>query len=254
MRTEFSSWPPLKAIAAAPEPAALREPVRVAFVGYPLAHKGWPLFLDLFAAAHQLGPYTFYHFCSERSGQPMTGMISVPTQADRHDRSRMITALTEHGIELVVALSPWPETFSYVAYEAFAAGADVVTLACSGNIADAVRAHERGVVLRDAAALLRFFTGFDAARYAMAQRAAGRSPGRIVLTGTTATYDPEAGSGDAPPLTTSDPALAIMICGVPFSGERDGNCYRFDLPEGTEEVAPGIAVRAARDAVRGRRP
>jgi hypothetical protein len=112
----------------------------------------------------------------------------------------------------------------------------VITLACSGNVADAVRAHSRGVVLRDAAALLRFFTELDAARYVIAQRAAGRNPGRIVLTGTTATYDPADSTGDAQPLTTSDPALAVMAGGVPLPGERDANCYRFDLPDGTAEV------------------
>jgi len=41
----------------------------------------------------------------------------------------MVAALAEHAIDLVVLLSPWPETFSYVMHEALAAGADVVALA-----------------------------------------------------------------------------------------------------------------------------
>jgi len=36
-------------------------------------------------------------------------------------------ALAAREIDLVLVLSPWPETFSFVAHEAFAAGADVVT-------------------------------------------------------------------------------------------------------------------------------
>jgi hypothetical protein len=182
---------------------------------------------------------------------PMTGMISVAAGADRHDRSGMITALAEHGIDLVLVLSPRPETFSYIAHEAFAAGADVVTLACSGNVADAVRAEGRGVVLRDTAALLRFFTEMDAARYVIAQRAAGPRPGRIVITGTTATYDPAAVDGDADPLTTQDPALSVIAAGPLLMAERNGDCYRFDLPDGTREVRlvsrfqPPVALYAA---------
>lgn len=234
-------------------PHVLREPARVAFVGYPAPHKGWPLFMELFAAAQRLGPYKFYHFRKEGSGMPMTGLVSVSAQADRHDRGGMIEALTEHAIELVLALSPWPETFSYVVHEAFAAGADVVALACSGNVADLIRAHERGVVLRDRAALLRFFMELDAARYVMAQRAAGRQPGRFVLTGTTATYDPAAGGADPELVTTPDPALCIIADGAAVPAERDGDCYRFDLPVGTRHVrvvsrfAPPAALYAGAD-------
>jgi hypothetical protein len=238
---------------ATADPRILREPARVAFVGYPLAQKGWPLFMDLFAAAQKLGPYRFYHFRKEGNGMPMTGLVSVTAQADRHDRSGMIEALTEHAIELVLALSPWPETFSYVVHEAFAAGADVVALACSSNVADLVRARERGVVLRDRAALLRFFMELDAARYVMAQRAVGRQPGRFVLTGTTATYDPAAGGAGKEPLTTPDPALCIIANGSAISAERDGDCYRFDLPAGTSQVrvvsrfVPPVALCAGAD-------
>jgi hypothetical protein len=247
----FQAAPADAAPAGSADQGVLREPARIAFVGYPLAHKGWPLFVDLFAAAHALGPYTFYHFCADGSRMPMTGMISVAAGADLHDRSGMITAVAEHGIELVLVLSPWPETFSYVAHEAFAAGADVVTLAVSGNVADAVRAHERGVVLRDTASLLRFFTEMDAARYVIAQRAAGLRPGRLVITGTTATYDPAAGDGDAEPLTTKDPALSIVAAGALLAADRDGDCYRFDLPDDTREVRlvsrfqPPLALYAA---------
>ncbi len=142
----------------------------------------------------------------------------------------MVEALAEHQIDLVVALSPWPETFSYVAYEAFAAGADVVTLACSGNIADAVRAHERGVVLRDAAALLRFFTEFAAVHYVIDQRRAGRRTGAMRLVGTTASYDP-AVADPADRLEVADPLFALFAGDAPLAAAIDGEHYRFELPE-----------------------
>jgi hypothetical protein len=136
----------------------------------------------------------------------------------------------------VLVLSPWPETFSYVTFEAFAAGADVVALADSGNVVDAIRGHDRGVVLRDDRALLRFFTEFAAVRYVVAQRRAGRRTGTMRLCGTTATYDPADPDSDIDLLTTPDPLLAVIAGDAVLAAERDGDRFRVALPDGAGQV------------------
>ena len=57
--------------------ATLGAPARIAFVGYPLPHKGWPLYADLVRAAHAIGPYRFYHFGIATTHRPMPGLACV---------------------------------------------------------------------------------------------------------------------------------------------------------------------------------
>ena len=218
-------------------PHGLAGPVRVAFVGYPMAHKGWPLFVELVRQARDLGIYALFHFASADSLQPMDGLTSIAAQVDRYDRFAMVTAMRAQAIDLVAILSPWPETFSYVLHEALAAGADVVTLADSGNVADTVRRLDRGVVLRDAAALLRFFTDLHAVAYARRRAAAGIATGTLRICGTTATVDLDAADGPDPRrFETVDPDLHALAGETMLAPEIEGGCYRFVLPEGTQTV------------------
>ena len=55
-------------------------------------------------------------------------------------------------------LSPWPETFSFIAHEAIAAGAKLICLSDSGNVAELVRNLDIGRILPDSDALIDFFT------------------------------------------------------------------------------------------------
>ena len=233
----------------------LTRPVRVAFVGYPMAHKGWPLFLDLLRDCRDLGIYRFYHFAAADSLQPRDGLTCVAAQVDRYDRFAMVAALTGAEIDLVVLLSPWPETFSYVLHEALAAGADVVALADSGNVADAVRRHGRGVVLRDAAGLRRFFADLHAVTYARA-RAGQRPPrGALHVCGTTATVDLAAEDGPDPRrFETVDPDLRLVAEGGELAGTICSDRYAFDLPPGLGRVrlvsrwlVPGIVRPGSAD-------
>jgi hypothetical protein len=223
-------------------------PVNIAFAGYPIAHKGWPAFQTLVERMRGIAAYRFHHFSSPATLRPMDGMVCVPVQADRYDRHAMTAALAAHAIDLVLVLSPWPETFSFVTYEAFAAGADVITLAGSGNVADAVRRHGRGVVLRDEAALLAFFGDGDAIAYASVRRAADPSPGALRLLGGTATIDPMEDDGPDPGrLATTDPDLRIIAAGREIPPCRDGDRYCFELPEhaGTIRLVSRSIVPAA---------
>ena len=160
-------------------------PVRVAFVGYPMAAKGWPLFQALMRAESHNPAYAMFHFATAETLHPMDGLTTIAARVTHHDRDAMIRALVAHQIDLVLVLSTWPETFSYVAHEAFAAGADVIALASSGNVPDAIRRTGRGVVLADDGALLVYFARGAAAAWVL-RHAGLRGPGLLIATGSCA--------------------------------------------------------------------
>ncbi len=170
-------------------------PVRVAFVGHPGAHKGWPAFLALVRECGGDGAYRFFHFADAPAPPPESRPaeirhVAVQVAPDRRDATR--EALEAHAIDLVLMPAPWPETFSYVAHEAIASGADVVTLADSGNVAAAVLRSGRGVVLDDPSACIDFLVSGRAVEYVRLCYAQGNQVGRLVHCGTTATLPPHA--------------------------------------------------------------
>ena len=64
-------------------------------------------------------------------------------------------------------------------------GADVIALASSGNVPDAIRRTGRGVVLADDGALLDFFARGAAAAWVL-RHAGLRGPGLLIATGSCA--------------------------------------------------------------------
>jgi hypothetical protein len=162
-------------------------PVRVAFVGYPVAHKGWPAFVEVAAAIESLAAYEAFHFTALPSDPAPPNVSTIPTKVLPGARGAMTAALVAHSIDLVLVLSTWPETFCLVAYEAVAAGADVIALPGSGNVADMVLATGRGVVLPDVAAIVEFFTGGAAIEYVRMCGEQGSEIGRVESCGMTAT-------------------------------------------------------------------
>lgn len=172
-------------------------PVRVAFVGHPGAHKGWPAFLALVRECGGDSAYRFFHFADAPAPPPSPEIrppgirhVAVQVAPDRRDATR--EALEAHAIDLVLMPAPWPETFSYVAHEAIASGADIVTLADSGNVAAAVLRSGRGVVLDDPSACIDFLVSGRAVEYVRLCYAQGNQVGRLVQCGTTATLPPHA--------------------------------------------------------------
>lgn len=111
----------------------------------------------------------------------------MPTAVTRSDRHAAIDLLRRHAVDLVLLLSTWPETFSFVAHEAMVAGAYIICLPDSGNVAAVVRQTGRGCVLADEAAVLAFFEG-DGAR-TLLRELDGRHMSELEIddTGTTAT-------------------------------------------------------------------
>ncbi len=205
--------------------------VRVAFVGYAMPQKGWAAFQRLLRHVAGRAEYVLHHFAIPAAHAPMTGLVNVPVRVAADDRLAMVDALRAAAIDLVLVLSPWPETFSYVTHEAFAAGADVVALADSGNVADAVRRHGRGVVLADAEALLRFFGDGYALDYARQRAITGIRGARLLFTGTTATVDLQHLGPPGPEAwLTSEPDLAVLLPGGVVQARPAGGTLRFDLP------------------------
>ena len=217
-------------------------PVRVAFIGYPIPAKGWMLFLELIRRGRGRADLAFYHFANAEALRPMAGLVGVPVRVDSDHRRAMADAVAAANIDLVAMLAPWPETFSYVTREALAGGADVVALAESGAVADAVREYTRGVVLPNETDVLRFFLEGHAGAYVERQRAAGRQTGTLLACGTTATFDPVSPVLDPTRLVTRDPALVVIAGDLVIAGDRvipgapDGAGLRYDLPPGTDRV------------------
>jgi len=227
-----------------PIPAAARsdrgtagEPLRIAFAGHPMTQKGWPLFLALLGQLEDLTAYRFFHFATRESLRPMRNVAAVPVRVEPQQRFAMVLALTKHAIDLVLVLSPWPETFSFVTYEAFAAGADVVTLAASGNAADAVRRHCRGVVLADDPALFWFFRDGAAIEYCHMQAASGFQRGDLRLSGATATIEPTDTNEWTPErFETTDPDLQVLAGDRTLQPSISGSRWRFTLPAGVGQI------------------
>lgn len=128
----------------------------VAFVGYASPSKGWPLFCELVRAIKHDQRYKLFHFAA-RGVASSPDVEFVVAEVQPHNRFATKDALENHQIDIVVVLSPWPETFSFVTFEAIAAGSCIVCLDTSGNVADVVRQLKAGMVLSGLDDLIQFF-------------------------------------------------------------------------------------------------
>ncbi len=124
----------------------------------------------------RLGAYEFIHLGSPETVERRRGLRHYVVATSPGQPDAMADAVRDLQIDLVLVLSTWPETFSYVTYEALAGGADVVCLADSGNVADAVLSRGRGVVMADESSLFDFFTSLRAVEYVRLCREQGPPP------------------------------------------------------------------------------
>ena len=127
-------------------------PARIAFLGAPVAHKGWDAFrrVALTAPRDVLVPV---YLGNHRIDLDIESHEVRVTQASPN---AMIDALRNAKIDMVIQFSSCPETFSFTAAEALEAGAWVVTSAASGNVAALVRETGRGVIFKTEADLVRW--------------------------------------------------------------------------------------------------
>ncbi|MBU1378768.1 MAG: hypothetical protein KKE02_21000 [Alphaproteobacteria bacterium] len=155
-------------VAREPAPAiAPGRPLRVAYAGLPVAHKGWPIFRALASRFADDPRYEFHHLGARGDATLPAAFQAVSAGADRPLAMR--DALQAAEIDAVLA---WPlcrETFSFVAYEAVAAGCAVITGPDSGNVAAFVGESGHGRVL-DETALAAAFESGDIADLSRARR------------------------------------------------------------------------------------
>lgn len=143
-------------------------PVRVAFAGIASAHKGWPVFRRLAEACTGDGNYSFHYFGVSETDSPTIDATPVKVEIERPEAMR--DALMAADIDLLVHWASCPETFSFSACEALAAGSAIVTHPGTGNVAALVQEGASGAVLDDEEALLAFFLHSDARALAATNR------------------------------------------------------------------------------------
>lgn len=153
-----------------PQPASAG-PLRIAFPGAPSIHKGWPIFNKLanrFAADPR---YEFFHLASK----PAIGSMARhhPVVVTAAEPLAMRQAIIDLSIDVALVWSLWVETFCFVAYEAAAGGAAVVTGPDSGNVAAFAADGDHGLVLRDERELEAMFESGEILRMARAVRQPG---------------------------------------------------------------------------------
>lgn len=154
--------------------------IKVAFVGFPVHHKGWETWLKL---TDKFGSDPRYEFILiSETRRPSRNFKNVSVSVTKEARNRMAEVLLDHNIDIAFLWSICPETFSFTLYESLAAGCIIVTNRNSGNIQAYVREHpEIGIILENEKALMTVFEGNDLADYLAKSNKDGRKSARIVI-------------------------------------------------------------------------
>jgi len=139
-------------------------PLSIAFLGYPSPNKGWQIFQEVVSQLSDEPGLRFSHFAA-RNVATLPKVEFVQTEVTAEDRRAALNALARGGVKVLLLLSPWPETFSFVLHEAIAAGAYIFCLADSGNVADVVQREQVGRVFRGVADLVEFIKSGAAASF-----------------------------------------------------------------------------------------
>ncbi|WP_374343010.1 hypothetical protein [Phenylobacterium sp.] len=168
---------------AAPKRALRQGPLRVAFLGMPSPHKGWPAFQALAERFSGDPRYEFWHLASRpvKAARLAFQEVAVTLETPR----AMLDALETLQIDVAVLWSLCRETFSYTAHEAVAAGVAILTRPDSGNIAAFVAEGGHGRVLSDESQLTALFESGEVLALARGQR----SPQHADLTMSALTAD-----------------------------------------------------------------
>jgi glycosyltransferase involved in cell wall biosynthesis len=161
--------------------------ISIAFVGYSSANKGWPLFSELVRKLGNDQRYQFFHLAAGGTSS-LPHVKFVKTEVTAKDRSATKRLLAANRVDFVLILSPWPETFSFVAHEAIVAGAQILCLADSGNVADVVRRLNCGQIFDGSDDLIEFLASGAAARLVKAKNSG--TPSYVIdESGTSATIE-----------------------------------------------------------------
>ena len=123
---------------------------RLAFAGGQSFHKGWNVWCQIVEELKKSGGNFDFLYFGLGHDIPR-GVHAVAVR-----EGEMVAALRRERVDFLCLWSVWPETFSYVYYEALQAGAWVLAPEMSGNIASAIRRGRWGTVFRGASELLAF--------------------------------------------------------------------------------------------------
>lgn len=147
--------------------AAKSGKLTVAYLGAPVAHKGWPTFMNmLFELGDEAVEFVVLSDTAPNLGEDSWSKVRVTAE----DPDAMIRAVATNNVDFVLHWASWPETFSFTTFEAMAGGAYVLTNEVSGNVRAAVQDNGRGKVLPNQQALIDFFKDGGAARMAQLRR------------------------------------------------------------------------------------
>ena len=139
------------------------DPIKIAFLGFPVFHKGWRTWLKLTDTFCKYSQYQFFLFSNEKKSSAKFKNISVTVDAE--DPKAMVKALRKQQIDVAFLWSIWPETYSYTLEEALAAGVFVITNPHSGNIYAQVHDKPYGICLKNEAELMSFFEQGQLSKY-----------------------------------------------------------------------------------------
>lgn len=155
-----------------PNAAADSRPVRVGFLGYPADHKGWPVFQELALRHREDSRYEFFHLGKGQVGGLGAHYREVSASDACPDAMR--EAIEKEELDVALLWSIWPETFCLTAYEALAAGCNLITNQAAGNIIAAIEQTGHGLVLPDEKALHSVFATGELVSHARPRRTVTR--------------------------------------------------------------------------------
>ncbi len=166
----------------ASRPARENEPgkrrIRVAYVGYQAANKGWEVWRDL-AGRLDRRYYELFHF--GKTSDKLPGVKHIPVPFLDEGKNAMAAKLREWGIDIAFLWSVWPETYSFTFFESIAAGCYVVTGSVSGNIAAQTEQTGRGRVFAGEEAMFGFFRDLEGVRQVLRETRATQPPVDLVF-------------------------------------------------------------------------
>jgi len=121
-------------------------PLRIAYLGYDSFHKGTAAWRHVLRKLGDHPGLRFFHLGQTDSVIDFVQHRNVVVSASHRDA--MIDAVTADAIDFVILWPNWPETYSYVAHEAIAGGAQLLTNTLSGNIAELTKQRDAGLVFQ----------------------------------------------------------------------------------------------------------
>ena len=119
--------------------APVDRPLRIAFVGAPVHHKGWTVFKYLAEELSFSNEYSFFHLGEPHEENDL--IKNVPVHVTASNPNLMIDTVFQNEIDAVVSWSQWPETFNFAVHEAVAGGAFIVARRIAGHVLPAVQLY-----------------------------------------------------------------------------------------------------------------